>query len=283
MHTTTDTGSRAGGDRADQIVALEREWRALAPRLAPRLREWHQLEPALAPFSSPQLLVRFLQRRDGDPAVKDTILAALLRRARRDPAAGRVVLQALLPGLKSVAAAIIFDQRDRDELRHLLLEAAWERICRYPLARRPSRVAANLILDARRNALDGFAGEQRRRRDLPERPLERAPSVRRHDDLEAPLKRAVAAKALSGEEAELILRTRIDGVSVAALAAAQGVPYITLYMRRHRAERRLRVFLGLGAVKNGASKTHSSYARVVGDGLTGSAGSEAATDLKQRR
>jgi DNA-directed RNA polymerase specialized sigma24 family protein len=281
MHTPLTTTSVRG--EADQIAELEREWPALAPRIAPQLKDWQRFEPALAPFSSPQQLLRFLHDQEADPRVKDAILTALLRRARTDLDARRLLLQALLPGLKRIAATIILDQRDRGELRQLLLAAAWEQICRYPLARRPSHVAANLLLDTRHAALQGFAGEQHRRRDLPERPLERVPKPHRHADLEAPLKRALAAKALTPEEAELILCTRIDRTPLAELAVAQGVPYDALRVRRRRAERRLLLFLGEVAVRSGGRKTHSSYARVVGDGLTGSAGRGAVTHLKRRR
>src|SRR5919201_3739656 len=91
----------------DVVVALEREWPALAPALATALREWRLREPELAAFSTPHLLVRFLQRFDADPDAKDAVLGALLRCTQRDALAGRVILQALLPGLKRLAERLI--------------------------------------------------------------------------------------------------------------------------------------------------------------------------------
>jgi DNA-directed RNA polymerase specialized sigma24 family protein len=267
----------------DPIQQLEREWQMITPRLTQHLRHWQRAEPALAPFSNPQLLVRFLQNPDADPRLKDGILAALLRQAQTDSEAGRVVLQALLPGLKRLAANVILDQRDRGELQHLLLSSAWERIRGYPLARRPARIAANLLRDTRRGALNAFAREHQGCYELPERPLERVPAERSDVDLERPLRRAVAANALTAEEAELILRTRIDGADLHALAREAGLPYNTLVVRRLRAERRLLLFLGQRPVTSGGRKAHSSYARAVGDGLTGSAGRGAVTHLNRRR
>jgi hypothetical protein len=68
---------------------------------------------------------------------------------------------------------------------------------------------------------------------------------------EALLGRAVIAGALAEEEAEMILRTRIDGISLARLAAEAGLAYHTLNVRRLRAERRLLLFLGRTGVRSG--------------------------------
>ena len=123
-----------------------------------------------------------------------------------------------------------------------MLGHAWQQIRRYPLARRPRRIAANLLLDTRRAALAEFTRERRGRREPPAQQL--APAAAPGGDVEALLGRAVTAGALSSEEAELILRTRIDGVPLARLATEAGVAYHTLNVRRLRAERRLLLFLG---------------------------------------
>lgn len=75
---------------------------------------------------------------DADPR-----LAALLRLAPDDARAGRVVLHAVLGKLVLLA---------RDDRRHGLADyvaECWLQICRYPLQRRPLRIAANLTLDTR--------------------------------------------------------------------------------------------------------------------------------------
>ena len=282
--------SRAANDRPgaeggglDAVSRLEHEWVALRRPLARRLLEWGREEPALARFGSPEELVRFL-RVPGYWAAKDAALGALIARAREEPLAGRVVLEAILPGLKRTAEQVILDARDREELWQLLLACAWEQIRTYPLERRPARIAANLLLDARRRTLDEFTRERLPRTELPSAPLAvPAAPVDLDSDVDALLDRSVAAGAITRDEAELILRTRIDRQSVAAVADELGLPYITAYMRRQRAERRLLLFLGYRPVKKAARKTHCSSARVVGDGLTGSAGGGAVTHPKQRR
>jgi DNA-directed RNA polymerase specialized sigma24 family protein len=271
----TDTPER------DVVAALEREWAALAPSLASALREWQQREPALAAFSTPQLVVRFLQRFDADLDAKDAALAALLRCTQTDPRAGRVVLQALLPGLKRLAERLIREPRTRDEVWSTLLSAAWERMHTYPLVRRPQRIAANLLLDTRLALRQ--EGERARRvgepalADLPPRPrlLPYPP--------EQPLRRAVNAGAITAEEAELIAQTRIDGRPLVELAIEIGVQYDALRKRRERAERRLLLFLGRPDVRFEGRNRRSFSARVVGTGLTGSAGGGAVTHPHRRR
>jgi DNA-directed RNA polymerase specialized sigma24 family protein len=267
----------------DVVSRLEREWLALIRPVSFRLLEWGARERALARFRSPDELIRFLLR-PGPWAARDAVLAALLAQARVEPLAGRVVLAALLPGLKRIAEEVILDARDREELWQLLLACAWERIRRYPLERRPSRIAANLLLDARRRALDAFTRERGLRARLASAaPPSPAPPEAASGDVEVLLAKAVRAKALSREEARLILETRFYGVPLASIATARGAPYDALRMRRRRAERRLLLFLGHPDVRFGGQRPHFSSARVVGTGLAGSAGGGAVTHPKQRR
>ncbi len=109
--------------------------------------EWNCLSEAAG-------LVGSLAAVRNDP---DAALLALLRRhAAGDGLAGRVVLQALLPKMVRMAS--------RDAAADLsdYLAALWERICTYPVAQRPRRVAANLALDtlklvkARTRGVDSF-------------------------------------------------------------------------------------------------------------------------------
>jgi DNA-directed RNA polymerase specialized sigma24 family protein len=235
----------------DPVSSLERDWRLLVCGPLPaRLRAWAVEEPALAPFAGePARLIAFL-RGPATAAAKDELLQALVRAAAEEPLAARVVLEAIAPGLTRLAERIIFDARDRDELWALLLGHAWQQIRRYPLARRPRRIAANLLLETRRAALAEFARERRHGREPPPQQLSSG-ATSGSGDVEALLGRAVIAGALAEEEAELILRTRIDGISLARLAAEAGLAYHTLNVRRLRAERRLLLFLGRTGVRSG--------------------------------
>jgi hypothetical protein len=261
---------------------LAREWPALAARtLAPRLRAWAEEEPRLTAFESPQALLGFLRSRSADLDRKDAILAFLLARARADEVAARVVLEALLPGLKRLAGSVFHEVGDEEELSSLLLWCAWEEIRAFPLERRRTRIAANLLFDTRKRMRAALA-EERRCAAVPAR-LAGLPAAGGAGDVDALLARAVAAGAITEWEAELIARTRIDGESVAAVAVDERLPYITAYMRRQRAERRLLIYLGHLPVKTRPPNRRLLGARAAGAGLAGSAGGGAVTDPNRRR
>ena len=269
----------------DLIERLEAEWPPLAAgALAVRLPFWAADEPALAGFATPQQLLRHIRASRGNTGAEDAVLAALVRQAGSDPLAARMVLQALLPGLKTLARRILLEANQRDELWSSLLAHCWERIRCYPLERRPTRIAANVLLDTLKKTTREFRRELRDRdRFGHELPGDQPASPPLDSDVERLLARAVAATAISGEEADLILRTRIDGGDLGALAREAGITYHALNTRRLRAEKRLLLFLGHPGVTSRGSKGLLSSARVIGTGLTGSAGRGAATDQTRRR
>lgn len=245
----------------DPIVQLAMTWRQgfAGKRLAERLRVWGESEPALRRFGAdPSRLFAFLRTEASEE--RDRVFCALLRCAKSDQLAGLVVLEALLPGLKASLARTLIAAGEGDELLALMLANAWQQIVGYPVERRPSRVAANLLLDIRKRTLQQLPRQRNTRtQPLGERD-QGVPSRSEPRDLELPLRRAVAAGAVTGSEAELIVRSRVDKVPLPRLAAELGVAYITLYQRRARAERRLLVFLGR-PVKNRGPKRHMCTAR----------------------
>jgi DNA-directed RNA polymerase specialized sigma24 family protein len=255
------------GDPVDRVPLdrLDCEWQALAGSELPvRLRAWAREEPVLAAFASPTALIRFLHSRRGG-LEKDAVLRALLARARTDPLAARVVLQALRPGLKGLAKRIFLDADDVEQLWQLLLASVWEQIRTYPLERRPRRIAANLLLDTMRATLTELARERSSRGEIPARPVvppAAAPAAA--PDVEKVLARAVATGAISADEAELILRTRIDEEPLASAAREFGVSYNVLRVRLQRAERRLLLHLGISPVPRRRRKRPSFGARAVG-------------------
>lgn len=253
----------------DPVIQLEREWQLISRgEIARRLPVWAEKEPALAAFPNPELLIRVLDK-PGLWNEHDAVLGALLAQARSEPLAGRVVLKTILPGLKRIAERTILDPDDRHELWQHLLISAWETIRTYPLERRPSRIAANLLLDTRRKALDRFVYESARLADPLDEQAEEVEDLRAEADVEEPLVRAIAAGVLTDDDAELILRTRVDGVSLAVLAAETGTAYDAMRLRRRRAELRLLLFLGEPAVRFGTRKPHVLSARVAGSAHPG--------------
>jgi len=158
---------------------------------------------------------------------------------------------------------------ERDELWELLLAHAWERIRRYPLERRPRRIAANVLLDTLRRTMRELERERRRRhRSVPDATVE-APSPDRRAEVARMLLDAVSAGAISQLEAQVIFETRIERCSLAEVAADVGLAYNVLRVRLQRAERRLLLHLGHPAVPKRRAKGPFSSAQVTGATRTG--------------
>ena len=98
---------------------------------------------------------------------------------------------------------------------------------------------------------------------LTPRTATQSPAYRPSDegDVDGLLDRAVKAGALAEEEAQIILKSRIDGVSVEESARLAGVSYNTMKLRRQRAERRLLVFFGHRPVPRGQQNRPFSQRR----------------------
>lgn len=281
---TGPAGERTAGLLA--IDALDSDWRRLlaSPQLERRFQVWRRCEPALAAFATPAALICFLHDPEGDLDRKDRVLLALLRHGKYEPLAARVVLQALRPALKGLAARLILDAQEREELWSLLMYAAWEKIRTYPVARRPWHVAANLRLDTLHDVQEQIQAERAERALLPPRPLggcSPSPPPICDFGIEAPLTRAVAAGAISSQEAQLIARARIDGMRLTELARRMGVKRDTLKHRQQRAERRLAFFLGVGVPFEGPNRRSFSALGFRRRPLWGASSADQTTGTKE--
>ena len=246
----------------DVAYQLDREWSRLArAEIARALPGWQKQQPQLCRFGSSHQLLVFLHSAPAEQT--DAPLLALLALARTDRLAGRTLLQWLLPALKTRADRIAYPCQRRDEVWEALLYFAWEVICCYPLERRRARVAANLVLDVlhhttqelhhRRHSHgideDGRAwlfstkpgrdGEASALDGQPSEPV--APP--RPVPVEAVVLEGVAAGVIAERDADLILRTRVDGIRLRLIARTLGVNYEALLKRRQRAEAALRSLL----------------------------------------
>lgn len=253
---------------------LRREWPVVSRgAMQERFTAWQEAEPALARFADAAALVSFLHGA-APYEQKDAVLLALLSRARFEPLAGRVALEAIRPGLLGLLARLPrHDDETHEQAQALILAAAWQRIRRYPVERRPRRVAANLLLDTLHETTRALREPARDAADtLPWSALaEQTAEAEGEDvdgDVEELMRRAVRAGALSGTEAELVLASRIDGVSLHDLARRTGASYNTIKLRRQRAEWRLFVFLGVRPVPKRGGPGRSVVARVTGSGPT---------------
>jgi hypothetical protein len=188
--------------------------------------------------------------READPAGADRILLALVTRTvdHDDELAARVLLQLLLPGTRNLARRW-WSLGDADERAAAAVAAVYGRIRRYPLARRPGRIAANVLLDAardlRRAAPPAATFPTADPLELVADFADRAPAdLAGHTggaaaELAEVLSDAVDADVLELRDARLIAQTRIAGARVADIAARSRLGSRTLWDRRQRAEQRL--------------------------------------------
>lgn len=128
---------RAESDRFRIVNALNADWGALALNHHDRVERWAAEHSVLVGCHD---LVDVLDEVRGNP---DGVLFALLSEdAAGDAIAGRVILQAMLG--KVVKLTLRDSRRPADDY----VGAIWCLIRTYPLHARPTRIAANLALDA---------------------------------------------------------------------------------------------------------------------------------------
>lgn len=200
--------------------SLDREWAVVgdSSAAARQLRRWSEHEPAVSSFAHPAALITFVQRRN-QPVESDQILLALVRLAVDDELAGRALLQALLPGLRAVAASTTY-AAEPEELDAEIVAAAWTRIRTYPVERRPARVAANIVLDVRKDIVTRH--RRRLRAEVAEERGAAAASAAEQtpaaEQLLGLLVHAVREGSLTRMQASLIAQTRLSDLDLAALS-----------------------------------------------------------------
>lgn len=229
---------------------LEREWELLRhDKHAPRvLADVCRVAGDAASLADVESYVR-----QAGPAHADRVLLALVSRAvDGDELAARVLLQLLLPGVRRLARQW-WALGDYDERAAAAVAAVYRRIRNYPLARRPGRVAANVLLDAARElrravppaavtvcadpvVAVGVHGD-------PTAGSEPHPAV----ELAGLLRDALHDGVIDAGQAELIARSRIAGHRLSDLSSERGIPRRTLFARRQRAEHALSAAYGAEA------------------------------------
>jgi hypothetical protein len=223
------------------LAALDREWGELnrSPATVEVLDRWRRAEPALAGLPT---LAAILEERRSDAEAAPAILAALARLAADDHLAARCLLQALVPGMVRMASTIYADDPLAfDELVSL----GWERIRTYPTSR-PGSVAANVLWDVRKRYREHRAIEDPESPGQEPRREQATPSAEEVVLARGAIDDVVVAHrhgVISGVALSLILRTRVDEVSLDVAAREQQANAKQANCIRWRAERRLRPVL----------------------------------------
>jgi hypothetical protein len=217
---------------------LDRDWIALIRR--PSSIEELSEACALAGASSPLDFVPTMRRADW--ATADAVLIHLAHRATAgSEVANRAILQLLVSGTCRLAAKWRV-LGTREECAAAAVAAVFSRIRRYPLERRPRKIAANILMDANQD-LARMAREVLAERDriaaLEPSLLAARPEVAHAtsaDELRELIDDAIADGRVPRHWAELIVATHIEGADLPTIARRTGTPVRTLQWRRRHAE-----------------------------------------------
>jgi len=193
-------------------------------------------------FASLQEAVAFLRdSTNEDYHTKDALLRAFVEAYQAEGAPHRsaqLLLGALKPGLSH-----LFHQQagqwpglEDAELWGQIAASFLEVVSSYRLSRRPHRIAKNLLMDTLRRTLRWLHVHHGHR--VPRRPR-RGTGDGAIDVTEAmPYVQALVRDGVvSGEDAAILLATRIVGDRLPALARQRGASYEAMRKRRQRAER----------------------------------------------
>ena len=167
----------------------------------------------------------------------------MIARCPVDDAVVVALVSCLEPGLRSIVRRAGMHPADEDawsEATTILLE----RVARYDLARRPNRVAANLLLDTL-HGLVKWSRRERHRRNV-ELLAEAPPPAATAGDIGSShdvVAEAVAAGVLTRVDGRIVTATRIDGVPLGDVAVLVGLSYEAAKKRRQRAEASLVAWL----------------------------------------
>lgn len=205
--------------RRNPIALLDQEWQRLnhSPRVLRQVNSWGIDSRTFQ--SLDEVLVAAGYRGKKIDTVADGVLAALVKRAANDELAARIVLQRVVPPMVSIAR-----RRGRlrsigyDDALGMVLSHAWEVIRTYPSARRPTKIAVNIVRD-----IEYFAfvrGERKRVRlesvqnDGPEPHHNRSADLFSHED---PYGTSVEGATSDIELEHLLTYARECGVSADTL------------------------------------------------------------------
>jgi DNA-directed RNA polymerase specialized sigma24 family protein len=219
------------------LASLDADWGRIAhgPDAHAALRRWGLSHPALSGLEN---LEEVLARRQ-DPHVAPGVLSALAALAPSDPLAARTLLQALVPGLLRLAGGST--GCDDPAAMQEMVSLAWGRIRTYPSSRSGS-VAGNVLLDVKKDY------RRHREIDVPRSSL--ALVVTRTGNVPSAEDEVVdrlafvelldAHREAVGELAHrAVVRTDVVGLSMAEVAAEEGVDTHTIAQRRYDSRARL--------------------------------------------
>lgn len=224
----------------------------------PLLERLRKAEPLLRRFDSWSEVVAFMQQgRSGDPG-KDAILSAILRSrpVGRDRQVQTVLLAIFWPGLAAIHLRRRGWDPDPDERWQNILCAFLRVIRSRNTARRREGLACKVISNTVHRLHDLYqvrwGHEEKESPGVPEDELRSAenPGLRRieiQDFKEAvirELREYLRRGKINALDFQVLLETKVHGLSLLDYAKCIGLPLATVKKRRQRAERRIRRWRG---------------------------------------
>jgi hypothetical protein len=238
----TTSRSSATTSRCNPITRLDDEWRRLRHSTSAlrKVNSW-AISPTNFHSLDEVLTAAGFRGKNIDP-VADAVLAKLVERAPTDELAARIVLQRVIPPIISIAR-----RRGRtrsigyDDALGMSLSHAWEVIRTYPIKRRPTKIAVNIVRD-----IEYFAfvrSERRRPQHSPLMPDSEVMLNPRSADMmtfDDPYGSTTGGSTSDIELAYLLQYARECGVSAKSLelCAALGAGEVANYAARHGVTRR---------------------------------------------
>lgn len=155
------TSERDMSVRCNPVTLLQKEWNRLnyCPRTLDAVNSWGLADRRFNSLDEVLHSAGYFGAKCDERA--DRVLAAIVRRAATDQLAARIVLQRVFPPMLAIGR-----RRGRsrsvgfDYAFSLVLSHAWEIIRTYPIDRRPTKIAANIVRDIEYLA---FVRRERRR------------------------------------------------------------------------------------------------------------------------
>lgn len=204
-----------------------------------------EVSETIGHFASLREAVAFLRdERNGDYQTKDALLRAFIEvyQQERTPRRSAVLLLgALQPGLSH-----LFHQQagrwpglEDAELWGQIAASFLEVVSLHRLSRRPHRIAKNLLMDTLRGTLRWLHGHHGHPTPPRPRPTTGDSSIEITEAMPY-VQALVRIGVVSGEDAAILLATRIVGERLPALAQKRGRSYEALRKRRQRAEQAIR-------------------------------------------
>ncbi len=225
------------------FTMLDAEWSNIVrrPETIRELGRWSIHAPILGRFGDLDELVRFAQE-PGHPAASDEVLQCLARHSESDPLAARALLQAVMYALIPIAARFRSAVGgDGSEIAAVVIAGAYDRIRNYPIARRPRRIAANIVLDTQQTVSRSLCRprvDETLMAEIDRLPVE-APPPPPLEQVVALIDEALSRGRICRYDASLIAATRLFDVPIEQLAVQFGCLPHSLRRRRLRAENAL--------------------------------------------